>query len=254
MGGRDSKTVNATVNSFTILESLIDADDPLGVTELADAVGLSKGVVHNHLSTLSELGYVRKQERKYRPSLGLLTLGERTRENLRLYNVARAHVDNLAQATGEVTTLFVEEEGVGICVYLAHGTQQWQPDYVCGQRIPLHVNAPGKAILSSLDRERVDSILEDGGLTRLTNETLTIGDSLRSELRNIRVNGVAFCREEQFEGIVGVAAPVSLDSRGPAAAVGVCGPIDRLTGRYLEEDITGQVISTAKSIQVGLTQ
>nr|WP_231896117.1 MULTISPECIES: hypothetical protein [Haloferax] len=36
--------------------------------------------------------------------------------------------------------------------------------------------------------------------------------------------------------------------------MGVCGPSSRLTGRYLEEDITGQVISTAKSIQVDLTR
>lgn len=248
-----SKTVDATVHSFRILERLVDADRALGVTELAEAVGLSKGVVHTHLSTLGELGYVKKHDHKYLPSLALLALGEGTRGRLPLFEVARHRLDNLAQATGETATLFVEEEGLGVCIYTSLGRDGWSPEYTCGSRVPLHVNAPGKAILASLDPERVDEIVAEHGLVAQTAETVTDRAALDRELRTIRENGVAFCRGEQFERIVGVATPIGLNERGPAAAVGVCGPLDLLSGRYLEEDITGQVISTAKSIQVDLT-
>lgn len=254
MGGHSSKEVQATVNSFRILERLVDADQPIGVTELADAVGLSKGVVHNHLYTLIELGYVRKTERAYRPSFGLLALGEGARQRLPLFDRVRRQVDNLAQVTGEVSTLFVEEGGRGICVYNALGQHQWMPDYGCGSRLPLHVNAPGKAILASLDQDHVHEIVATHGLSKLTDETTTDPETLAVELRKVRESGIAFCRGEQRPGVVSVSAPIDLSERAPAAAIGVCGPRERLTGRHLKEDIAGQIISAARSIRAETTR
>ncbi|ELY63239.1 transcriptional regulator [Natrinema versiforme] len=88
----------------------------------------------------------------------------------------------------------------------------------------------------------------------MTNNTLSTEQSLETERRSIRDNGIAFSRQEQFESVVGVETSFGLDEREPAAAIGVCGLLERLSGRYLQEDITGQVLSTAKSIQVELTQ
>ena len=254
MSGDETKRVQATVNSFRILERLLDAERPVGVTELSDAVGLSKGVVHTHLGTLSELGCVKKRDRRYLPAFGLLELGEGVRNRLPMFAEVRHHVENLARVTGEFSTLFVEEGGFGVCVYTALGNGPWTPDYTCGNRMPLHVNAPGKAILASLDQERVNGVIEEHGLTRMTTETVTIPETLDAELRSIRDNGVSFCRGEQLSDVVGVATAIGLDERGPEAAIGVCGPSSELSGRYLEEDILGQVISTAKSIQVELTR
>lgn len=171
-----------------------------------------------------------------------------------MYRTARSHVDNLARTTGETTTLYVEEDGRGICVYMALGTDSWSPDYVRGEPLPLHVTAPGKALLAAFDAERVDDIVQRHGLPQATEKTISDRSALESELRNIRESGFAFSREEQFEGIVEVGSAFGLKTRAPAAAISVCGPLDRLTGRYLKEDIIGQVISTAKSIQVDLTK
>jgi DNA-binding IclR family transcriptional regulator len=249
MARNSSQGVQATVNSFRILEQLVGAEGSMGVTEIADAVGLSKGVVHNHLQTLLDLGYVKKREQRYLASFGILTLAEDTRRNVPKFTQVRYELKNLAQATGEVSTLFVEEGGLGVCVYAAMGREPWLPDYTRGVRTPLHVNAPGKAILSSFDRNRVDAIIEEHGLTRLTEETLTIPKTLKSELDTIRESGTSFCREEQLSDVVGVAASVGLGERAPAAAIGVCGPRERFTGRRLEEDLTGQVIGTANRIE-----
>lgn len=254
MAEGNSTEVHATVNSFRILEQLVGAERPVGVTELADAVDLSKGVVHNHLNTLSGLGYVKKHGQRYLPSLGLLKLGEDTRRRLSTFTWIRHYIENLARLTGEVSTLFVEEGGLGVCVYTALGSERWVPDYTCGSQMPLHVNAPGKAILASLDQDRIDDIIEEHGLTRMTTQTVTIPETLKSELRNIRENRISFCRGEQFPDVIGAAATIGLNERGPTAAIGVCGPSDRLSGRYLEEDLTGQVISTANSVQVELSK
>lgn len=74
------------------------------------------------------------------------------------------------------------------------------------------------------------------------------------ERRRVRDDDIAFCRGEQFEGIVGIAAPIPSTDGYRAAALGVSGPVDRLNGRCLEEDVTGQVFSTTKSFRVALTE
>lgn len=246
-------TIEATGTSLRLFERLVEAAEPVGVTRLAADLDLSKSVAHNHLSTLRHLGYVVKRDRKYEPALRPLAHGERTRRAMRVYEVGREEVDNLAEAAGEVVLLFVEEEGRGVLVCISDGSADWSPPYCAGERMPLHVNAPGKAILASLPEERAVSILAEGALVAPTERTVTDPDELRRGLRRVRDDGVAFCREEQFAGVIGIAAPVEAPGESRHAALGVVGPADRLNGRYLEEDLAEQVISTAKSIELALT-
>ena len=83
---RTGGAVKAAHTTLSIVEEISQAGS-VGVTELADSVGLSKGVVYNHLGTLSELGYVQKEDGRYRPSLHLLSLGSRTRTKIEPYRV-----------------------------------------------------------------------------------------------------------------------------------------------------------------------
>lgn len=245
--------VEATQTSVAILEALVEATGPVGVTELSDTVGVSKSVAHNHLSTLRAAEYVVKRGGKYEPSLRPLALGERTREGLSFYQAAKQQLDNLAAATGETATLLVLEETAGVPVSIAEPEDGWSVPFRAGERLPLHVNAPGKALLASLPSDRVDAILSETDLVAPTSATIVDPDELSAELRRVRDDGIAFCRGEQYEGVVGVAAPLPEVGGDRVAALGVCGPVERLNGRYLREDITGQVLSTTKSIQVNLT-
>lgn len=52
--------VRTTARSFEILEFLKE-NHGAGITETADALDMSKGVVHNHLSTLEASEYVVKE-------------------------------------------------------------------------------------------------------------------------------------------------------------------------------------------------
>lgn len=246
--------IEATGTSLRLLERLVEAGEPVGVTRLAADLDLSKSVAHNHLSTLRQLGYVVKRNREYEPTLRPLALGERTRRAMRVYDVGRERVDNLAEASGEVVLLFVEEANRGVPVCIAEGSGDWSPPYCVGERMPLHVNAPGRAILASLPEDRTASILGETPLGAPTDRTVTDRDELERRLRKVRDDGVAFCREEQFSGIIGVGAPIRETDGSRHAALGVVGPAERFNGRYLEEDLAGQVISTANAIEVALTE
>lgn len=246
--------IEATQTSFELLEHLVDVGEPRGVTDIAADLELSKSVVHNHLTTLEGLGYVEKRDRRWRPSLRQLGLGERTRAAMGVYQVGRAEVETLADATGETVVLLVEEAGHGVPVHVAVGANGWSPPYHVGDRTPLHVSAPGKAILASLPAERSATILAETPLETPTDRTIADGDELERRLRTTNESQVWYAREEQFEGIVGVGASIrAVDGTRPAA-IGIVGPSERFNGRYLEEDLSGQVISTATSIGVALSE
>ncbi|MFC6862035.1 IclR family transcriptional regulator [Halomicroarcula sp. GCM10025817] len=253
MSSDQDYTIDATETSLDLLETLVESDEPMGVTALADSLNVSKSVVHNHLSTLRARNYVCKRGTRYEPALCSLYLGAKALQRLPIYTAAKRYLDNLASAAGETAVLFVLQETVGVPVYIAESPDGWAPRYVVGERLPLHVNAPGKAMLSALSEERLDAIVADTDLVAPTSATITDPDALKEALWGVRDEGFAFCRGEQYEGIVGVAAPVTTTEDDRVAALGVCGPVDRLHGRYLEEDIPGQVFSTAKSIEVELT-
>ena len=114
--------------------------------------------------------------------------------------------------------------------------------------------APGKAVLASLTPGRLDRLLGDLPLASLTDRTITGRETLLEEVDNSRDSGVSFCREEQYSGIVGVGAPIDADASVHIAALAIVGPIERLHGRYFEEDLVGQVVSTANRIEVELTE
>lgn len=249
-----SYEIDATGTSIDVLEYIVDTGGEAGVSEIAADLDISKSMAHNHVSTLRKRGYVVKRDRKYAPSLRLLALGERTRGAIEVYSKGRGVVENLADATGEVVELFVMEEHYGVPVAIAGGASDWLPPHVCGERMALHANAAGKAILASLPDDRLDAVLSEIELTAPTEQTVTDRAALRAEIKRIRESGVAFCREEQYGGVVGVAAPIERGASDRGAAIMIDGPADRLHGRYFEEDLVGQVVSTVKEIEIALTE
>jgi len=240
--------VNATKTSFTLLEALA-TDGPLGVTDLAARIGVTKGTVHNHLTTLRSLGYVKQVDDRYDLTLRSLATGERRRNRMRLFRVAKPYLDNLTKTTGQYVGLYIEETGRATRVYHATcGDAQFTPS-VNGDRLPLHATAAGKAILASMSDDRVEACIRQHGLDGWTDGTITDETRLLEQLRKVRDDGVAYSRAERIEDVNGVATPIRGEHR---AAICVVGPADVLNGRHFEEDVTGQVLSTAKKIELDL--
>jgi len=247
MRDTDTVAVQATATSFRIVEELYDRDGS-GVTELADALDVSKSAVHNHLSTLCDLGYVKNVEGTYELTHQFLQIGFKTRERNPVYHAARSEIRILARNTGAIANLVVPEDAEA--VYLHRIGARDHPVAV-GDGVRLHAAAAGKAILASRSRERVDEYVSRYGLDRETDRTVTDPATLRAELRSIRDRNIAFDRGELDENWQCVASPVVVDG-DPVGAVSVSGPSDEMQGKRLEEDTAGLVSSAAKTIELEL--
>lgn len=245
--------VKSLVTAIRVLEAVEALDDP-GVTDIADEVGVAKSTVFDHLKTLEANCFVVKtDENSYRIGLRFLDFGGRVRSQLELYRIAKDEVSKLADETGELVNLVVEEHGLGVYVDYVKGADSINLDTYVGKREHLHNTAFGKAMLAYMPEARVDAIIERRGLPAETTETVTSRADLEERLDRVRELGFAVDREERLDGLRCVAAPIKGDEAGVRGAVSISGPTSRLQDDRLMNELADEVMRTANIIEINLT-
>lgn len=241
--------IQSTTRTFEILERLRDAGS-VGVTALADDIGVSKSTVHNHLRTMEEQGYVIKEDGEYQLGLRFLSFPHSLLESNRLYQAAKPEVDEFVEKTDERCQVMVKEKDHGVYIYQATGTRSITTQSRVGTRVELHSTSIGKALLAHQPEEVVDRIIEETGLPAHTRNTFTDPDEFRAELEQVRNEGVAFDDEEGLLGLRCIAAPVR-DSEGDSiGAISVSGPSTRINGEQFSEELPKQIKQTAQAIEI----
>ncbi|WP_435361771.1 IclR family transcriptional regulator [Haloarchaeobius sp. DFWS5] len=252
MGKRAKHAVKSVENAFEILDALKELNGA-GVSTLSDHLGLPKSTIHNYLSTLLQEEYVVKEGSTYHVGVRFLEYGAFARVQMDIYDIAKPEVDALAETTGELANLMVEQHGRGSYLHRARGDQAVQVEAHVGTRVPLHGTGLGKAILAHLPEERVDEIIEMHGLTGFTPTTTTDPDELKSELAEIRERGVAFDDEERLSGLRCVAAPILSNNGRVLGAISVSGPSNRIRGERFTEELPNRVLEAVNVIELNVT-
>lgn len=249
--GRQLTTVGTTVDVLRGLQELHGA----GVTELAEHLNLSKGAVHNHLSTLKRNRLVAKEDDEYRLGYQFISLGEYVKKQSLIYTAGKGETDQLADETGEYAHLMAEEFGQGIHLYKAQGEKAvGEPYHVENlQKMDhLHYSAAGKAILSRLSDDKIRSIIEEYGLPRRTENTIVSKTKLFTEIERVREHGYAFNDEEEIQGLRAVAAPIDADRTSTVGAISVSGPVQRMGEKQFRETLPEIVSRVANVIEVNI--
>lgn len=251
---QNPNAVKTAQTTFAILEELKQRNKAT-VTELTDDFDLSKSSIHNYLNTLEQEGYVVKEENTntYRIGLWLLDLGGQARHRERIYDIAKDEVTELAEETGELANLLVEEHGQGIYLHRAHGDDAVKTDSYIGQRVYLHNTALGNAILAHLPRDRVTEIIDQHGLPATTGNTITDRDELFTQLERVREEGVAFDDEARVNGLRCVAVPIVNNNDTVEGAISVSGPTSRFQDQRFQEELPAKLKSVANVIELNIT-
>ena len=184
-----------------------------GVTEISEQLDLNKSNVHNILTTFKAMGYLDQDDESGRYKLGLsvYSLCYSLGQNLSIGSVAAPYLQELADMAGER-------------VYLAQ----------------MHCTGLGKAMLAYLPDEKQRAYAARK-LEAYTDYTITDGDALLKELREIRQRGYAIDNMEHEFGVKCVAVPVLGRNGQVVAGVSISGP----SLRFYDERIQ----SLAKELQ-----
>lgn len=224
-----------------------------GVTELADHLGMSKSRVHNYLATLQQEEYVVKEGTTYDVGLRLVGLGTYARHQQEIYEVAKPELQSLAEETGELVNLLVEEYGKGIYLVREQGENAVEVDSYTGHRVHLHNTALGKAILAELPGERVENVIDEHDLPATTGNTITDREQLLERLDDVRERGVAFDDEERLPGLRCVARAITDNDGEVHGAISVSGPSSRMQGERYREEIPQKLVEASNIVSLNMS-
>jgi DNA-binding IclR family transcriptional regulator len=225
--------VPALRSAVAVLDVLSNAQEPLGVSDVARLANVPKNMAYRLLVTLTSLGWVAEADERPRYALTAAPfhLFSRPFGRASLTAACQGPLRWLQQQTDETVYVGVPHGHQVLNVMVLDGRKAIRVAGNIGELFDLHCTAHGKVLLAFLDDAWREERLR-GPLRRYTPRTITSRRALEAHLAEVRVRGYAVNEEEYGAGLLGVAAPV-FDHRGTAvAAIGVFAP---LTNTSVEE-------------------
>jgi DNA-binding IclR family transcriptional regulator len=241
--------IQSVVRAAQLLKALGGDTPRLGVTELAERVGLAKGTVHGLLRTLEEEGLVEQDPEtgKYQLGMEMFQLGNMVLEHHALRGRSLFWTDALANRTRQSARVGVLHGDHVVVVHHVFRPDDTVQILEVGASIPWHACALGKAIVAHVPAARRRRLL-DGRLERLTGRTITDPAPLADALDRISAAGLAIEDQEAIVGEAGIAAPV-FDGTGQAlGALGITGPVERLVPDGPATDLLAAVRECARGL------
>lgn len=251
-----ARQVQSIQTSFAIIRT-IQARGSVTLNELADQLDPAETTIYNYLRTLESLGYIVKENSKYRLGLRFLTHGAAARNTLQGKDYILHALSEITDKISETVWWIVEELGRGVFVAKSTPGTDREVYGQVGKRSFLHTHAPGKAILAQRSDAEIRRVIEYYGLPVHTSKTITDTDELLSEVEKIREQGYASSTGETAHGVNSVG--VAFDGpNGLTHALGVfrythdLGDIDRSSDILphldaIAEDITNSIYNGGRS-------
>ncbi|NVK19935.1 MAG: IclR family transcriptional regulator [Methylocystaceae bacterium] len=160
---KDRKFVESLSRGLSILSAFDQTPGPLGNQEIAAITKLPKPTVSRMTYTLTKLGYLNYSERSEKYELGAinLTLGHAYTANLRIRQIAKPHMLEMAKEfnvnIGLATNVGYEMIFVDYC----RGDLLKSVLVDIGSKLPMAKSAIGRSYLASLSKEQRDVLMPE---------------------------------------------------------------------------------------------
>ena len=248
----DKGRLSSVATSVRLLKAFSEEQTEIGISDLAKRLGVAKSTVHRLAVTLVAQGMLEQNPDtgKYRLGIALFRLGSLVRRRMTLSNEARPLLRELREKVNETVHLAVLDGRDIMYVFNLESTQAIRMRSDVGVRKPAYCTAEGHAILAFHGGAAVEDVIR-AGLPARTPQTITDGERLRKALEAVRQRGCAIEDEESEPGMRYIAAPIRNDTGEVIAAMGIAGPVSRLTKKALTSLIP-HVVETAAAISARL--
>ncbi|MBX3536800.1 MAG: IclR family transcriptional regulator [Chelatococcus sp.] len=248
-GGRDPQFVTALARGLDVLRAFRRGDPPLGNQELAQRTGLPKATVSRLTYTLSSLGFLTYAPvtAKYTLSIKALALGFTALGSMSVRDVARPHMQALANETG-VSVALGAQDGTSM-VYIEHcrGASPLHMGIEVGSHISLARSAMGRAFLAGLDLAERAQLME--ALSHRDNWA-EIRQGIEDTLAGYAERGFVLLIGDWRQEINAVGVPLVVGSGGSLTfALNCCGPAVLLSRDDLIDRVGPRLMAVADAIR-----
>ena len=228
--------VQSLGRAFAILEEVARHRDGIGLAELSKRVGLHNSTTFHLAKTMVSLGYLRqeKDSKRYRIGRPLFVLAARALNEVEMVNLATPVLEELSRETGESSHFSVRMGDAVVVIARTGGPGAFQFADRVGVVRPAHCTALGKVILAALRDDQLENFLQHAELKPSTPKSITDRAALRREIAEVRRSGIAYDDGEFNAEVRCTAAPVRDFTGQVTGALGISGPIWRLSIQALQ--------------------
>lgn len=222
------RVVQSVSRAANLMKAMANKGRPMGLSDLAAAIGISKPATYHLLRTLEMEGFVAKgPDALYQLDWGLYELGSAVIRSVSLTQIARGHLDRLADETGEAVLLSILDDRSVLYLDRGQSAESFVMVANVGRRSPLHTNASGKVLLAFQPPDVVAAVLSRP-LEAKTPSTVCNPQVLAEQLARAQADGYATCWQEQEIGLCSVACPIFDYTGGICAGIAIAGPAERI--------------------------
>ncbi len=228
--------VQSLGRAFAILEEVARHREGIGLADLSKLVGLHNSTTFHLAKTMVSLGYIRqeKDSKRYRVGRPLFALAASALDEIEMVNVATPVLEDLSRDTGESSHFAVRMGDAVVVIARTSGPGAFQLTDRVGVVRPAHCTALGKVILASLRPDQLERFLARVDMKPSTEKSITDIPVLLREVAEIRRSGIAVDDGEFNAEVRCVAVPVKDFTGQIVGALGISGPIWRMSNQALQ--------------------
>jgi DNA-binding IclR family transcriptional regulator len=228
--------VQSLGRAFAILEEVARHREGIGLAELSKLVGLHNSTTFHLAKTMVSLGYMRQERdsKRYRVGRPLFALAASALDEIEMVNLATPILEDLSRESGESGHFAVRMGDSVVVIARTSGAGAFQLTDRVGVVRPAHCTALGKIILASLRPDQLKRFLERVELKPSTKKSITDPSALLRQITEIRRDAIAFDDGEFNAEVRCVAVPVYNFTGEVIGALGISGPIWRMTDQVLQ--------------------
>jgi IclR family transcriptional regulator, KDG regulon repressor len=237
-----------------VIKLIVRENKPLGVTDIARILSLSKSTTFGILKSLEEEGFLVKDasSKKYSTGNTLFELSKRILRTTDVALTARPHLSKLASDVDETVFLGIREDDAVKVLDVVEPQKEFKISSSVGARFSLTAGIFGKIFLSALDDREIRALLSEKGLRRYTENSIVDVEQYLREIEKTRLQGYAAdFNEEYLKGIRAIATLI-YSGHFPVAAVWIVGFMNSMSDEKLPHMISS-LKSTAEEISTKLS-
>jgi DNA-binding IclR family transcriptional regulator len=252
-GSRDPQFITALARGLDVLRAFRLGDGPLANQDIASRTGLPKPTVSRLTYTLSRLGFLdyRPESGRYTLSVGALALGLAALGSLGIRDVARPHMQALADYAGGSVALGTRDRFSMVYVEHCRGPSPVQIALDVGSHIKLATSAMGRAYIAGLPAAERAALMEQ--LAEREGERWPrLRDGLDEAIENLATRGFTLSVGDWQPEVNAVGVPLMLDTGSLAFALNCGGPAFLMPRQRLIDEFGPRLADIARLIMASV--
>ncbi|MEH7116213.1 IclR family transcriptional regulator [Neobacillus vireti] len=243
---KKTSVLQSVQNGLRILQ-LFTVEKPVwGITEIANALQMSKSTVSRLMADMLEEEFIQREGNRYSLGFSVLSISGVITSHLEIHRESKDILKKLVIDLGETAHIAILE---GNEITYVHKIECKNPVPLLssiGKRNPITCTSSGKVLLTFQKKNMIESIIKEG-LPQMGPNCPLEAQQLTDQLSQIKKQGFSICIDEMHQNVVSIAAPVRDYTDKVVAAVSVVGTKDRIQDHKIIS-FTDRIIEAANEI------